>query len=155
MKLFVFVSLILLPVLSWSATDRAGLCFSRMNVHAGNPMSRDRERSQCVKALAPTLNRETCLKHTRAFEYSINAEGMKAYCVFELRGDPRPADCLAAARTMDYGGSRDELVWGCLKRLKETVSKNECKQLARAMTFPAQKTRASSYCENEIRASYR
>lgn len=154
MKWLVLLSLFFAPFFGWAAADRAGLCFSRSNVTGTNSMSRDRSRMQCLKALGPTMTRATCLKHTRAFEYSINSEEMKAYCVFGLAGEPRPTDCLRAARSMDYGASRDDLLWSCLKKLNPTLSKVECRDLAHTMTYPAQKNRATSYCENEIKASF-
>lgn len=154
MKLIVFL-FVLMPVsFAWAAPDRAGICFQRATREA-NPAARDRARVQCIKAVSSQLDRVSCLKLTRGFEYSTNAEDMKSYCVFALRPEPKPADCLRAARSMDYGASRDDLVWGCLKRMNATISKGECKELARAMVFPAQKARASSYCDNEIKASYR
>jgi len=140
------------PLTASAAINTISSCLQQAS-RGGDPMVRDNSRIRCLRSFAPRLDRDTCLRLTRGFEYSGNSEGMKSFCVFELKKDPKVADCSKAAGSMDYGSSRDELVWGCLRRLNLTLSKHDCRHLTGFMVYPTQKARAASYCENELKSS--
>lgn len=134
-----------------AATDLSR-CLNRAG-RGEDPLRRDKGRIECLKSFAPRMDRTSCLRLTRGFEYANNAEAMKSFCTFELKRDPTASECMSAALSMDYGSLRDDLVWGCLQRLNLTISRRDCRRLSELMVFPHQKARASSYCENEIRSA--
>lgn len=134
------------------AAEASSSC--RARISAGrDPDERDTVRMECLQRELPRLDWTTCLRRARGFEYLGGSQLAVGLCLFERKSKPRVGECLAAAASVETGDVRDDLLWGCLERLKLTISQKDCHRLARQMTYPSLKNRASSYCQSEIRDS--
>lgn len=126
----------------------------RARISAGrDPDERDTVRMECLQRDLTRLDWNTCLRRARGFEYLGNSQLAVGLCLFERKSKPAIGECLAASAAVETGDVRDDLLWGCLERLKLTISRRNCQRLARQMTYPSLKNRAASYCQSEIRDS--
>lgn len=134
------------------AAEAAPSCRSRIS-QGRDPDERDLVRMECLQGELRSLDWKTCLKRARGFEYLGSSQHAVGLCLFERKSKPTVNECLTAAATVETGDVRDDLLWGCLERLKLTITHKDCLRIARQMTYPTLKNRASSYCGSEIRSS--
>lgn len=128
-----------------------GLDCQRSIARLSHPHDRDQVRMRCFQKTFRQWTWGQCLRAARGFEYLGASQEAMAQCLFEGISKVTVERCLRATDQLQTGEARDDLLWGCLERLRLTIKPKDCLEIARKMTYPSLKSRATSYCHHEIR----
>lgn len=145
-RLYLFI-LIALCSLTSSVSLAQSRCLFPKNSQLARDQ-RDSDKMNCLRSQIQRLSFANCTQVARSMEYSTTAEEAKLLCLYEKATSL--SQCLNVAKSLEYPDSGDEARWHCLKNFSGKLSKAECKKISEKMSYPAQRNRATVFCQSEI-----
>lgn len=109
---------------------------------------RDADKMSCLRSQIHRVSFANCTRVASSMEYSTTAEEAKLLCLYEKARNL--SQCLDVVKSLEYPDSGDEARWHCLKNFSQKISKTECRKISEKMSYPAQKNRATVFCQSEI-----
>lgn len=143
LSLFIFIICSLTSTASLAKT----VCLFPKNSQLARDQ-RDADKMNCLRTQIHRLSFNNCTQVARSMEYSTTAEEAKLLCLYEKARNL--SQCLGVVKSLEYPDSGDEARWHCLKNFSHKMSKNDCRKISDKMSYPAQKNRATVFCQSEI-----
>lgn len=134
---------------SLAQADELEKCLSTVgnNVHR---LEREEAVARCFTSFTQITGKDACFGHIEKYKSLISSARLKNLalnsCFYESSSYKTMQDCMGDTKLFKTANDHDEAVFFCYQSFEDRLNKNECKNTAKKLIFPAKRDYLMNHC---------